>query len=90
MGGAFGGADQLKESLSNYRVMVKSFTDINQNSSVSLHGGFLKYELSQNALIDQTVLSFRTDQSQALILFVHDHNNNFMQVCRHIYIREFS
>ncbi|EYC37877.1 hypothetical protein Y032_0760g2123 [Ancylostoma ceylanicum] len=54
--------------------------DINQNSSVSFHGGFLKYELSQNALRDQTVLSFRTDQSQALILFVHDHNNNFMQL----------
>ncbi|VDO23561.1 unnamed protein product, partial [Haemonchus placei] len=54
--------------------------DINQNSSVSFHGGFLKYELSQNALMEQTVLSFRTDQSQALILFVHDHNNNFMQL----------
>ncbi|KAK6731044.1 hypothetical protein RB195_007484 [Necator americanus] len=54
--------------------------DINQNSSVSFHGGFLKYELSQNPLIGQTVLSFRTDQSQALIIFVHDHNNNFMQL----------
>ncbi|KAK6049427.1 hypothetical protein COOONC_13068 [Cooperia oncophora] len=54
--------------------------DINQNSSVSFHGGFLKYELSQNALVDQTILSFRTDQPQALILFVHDHNNNFMQL----------
>ncbi|KAK6024245.1 hypothetical protein OSTOST_09949, partial [Ostertagia ostertagi] len=53
--------------------------DINQNSSVSFHGGFLKYELPQNALLDQTILSFRTDQSQALILFVHDHNNNFLQ-----------
>ncbi|PIO72205.1 EGF-like domain protein, partial [Teladorsagia circumcincta] len=54
--------------------------DINQNTSVSFHGGFLKYELPQNALVEQTVLSFRTDQSQALILFVHDHNNNFMQL----------
>ncbi|PIO67128.1 hypothetical protein TELCIR_11137, partial [Teladorsagia circumcincta] len=58
----------------------KDVADINQNTSVSFHGGFLKYELPQNALVEQTVLSFRTDQSQALILFVHDHNNNFMQL----------
>ncbi|VDM66182.1 unnamed protein product, partial [Strongylus vulgaris] len=56
------------------------WNNINQNSSVSFYGGFLKYELSQNPLIEQTVFSFRTDQSQALLLFVHDHNNNFMQV----------
>ncbi|WKX92397.1 hypothetical protein Q1695_010433 [Nippostrongylus brasiliensis] len=54
--------------------------DINKNSSVSFHGGFIKYELPHNPLLDQTVLSFRTDQSQALIMFVHDHNNNFMQL----------
>ncbi|KAE9418180.1 hypothetical protein Angca_007617, partial [Angiostrongylus cantonensis] len=54
--------------------------DINQNSSVSFNGGFLKYELLRNPLVDQTVISFRTDQSHALILFVHDHHNNFMQL----------
>uniref|UniRef100_A0A158PBQ7 EGF-like domain-containing protein n=1 Tax=Angiostrongylus cantonensis TaxID=6313 RepID=A0A158PBQ7_ANGCA len=54
--------------------------DINQNSSVSFNGGFLKYELLRNPLVDQTVISFRTDQSHALILFVHDHHNNFMQI----------
>ncbi|VDN21439.1 unnamed protein product [Cylicostephanus goldi] len=54
--------------------------DINRNSSVSFYGGFLKYELSHNPLIEQTVFSFRTDQPQALLMFVHDHNNNFMQL----------
>ncbi|KAJ1361487.1 hypothetical protein KIN20_020746 [Parelaphostrongylus tenuis] len=54
--------------------------DINQNSSISFNGGFLKYDLLRNPLVDQTVISFRTDQSQALILFVHDHHNNFMQL----------
>ncbi|KJH48158.1 hypothetical protein DICVIV_05727 [Dictyocaulus viviparus] len=54
--------------------------DINQNSSVSFSGGFLKYELSSNPLVNQTVLSFRSDQPHALLLFVHDHNNNFLQL----------
>ncbi|PIO58555.1 hypothetical protein TELCIR_20005, partial [Teladorsagia circumcincta] len=61
------------------KTSARTQPNINQNTSVSFHGGFLKYELPQNALVEQTVLSFRTDQSQALILFVHDHNNNFMQ-----------
>ncbi|CAD6194724.1 unnamed protein product [Caenorhabditis auriculariae] len=54
--------------------------DINSNSSVSFHGGYIKYEDVGNALLSTTYFSFRTDQPLALLLFSHDHNNNFLQV----------
>lgn len=54
--------------------------DINKTPPVSFHGGHLKYEDLQWTLEGEIVLSFRTDQQQGLILFTHDHFNNFLQL----------
>ncbi|GMT00485.1 hypothetical protein PENTCL1PPCAC_22659, partial [Pristionchus entomophagus] len=54
--------------------------DINKTPPVSFHGGHLKYEDLRWTLEGEIVLSFRTDQQQGLILFTHDHLNNFLQL----------
>ncbi|KAF8365258.1 itx-1, partial [Pristionchus pacificus] len=54
--------------------------DINKTPPVSFHGGHLKYEDLHWTLEGEIVLSFRTDQQQGLILFTHDHLNNFLQL----------
>ena len=56
--------------------------DINVDTSVSFHGGFLKFEDLASPLTSSWLLSFRTDQSSALLLYIHDENNNFLQVSR--------
>ncbi|KAF1769035.1 hypothetical protein GCK72_000848 [Caenorhabditis remanei] len=54
--------------------------DINSNSSVSFHGGFLKFEDVEDVLTSSIYFSFRSDKTHALLFFAHDQNNNFLQV----------
>ncbi|CAO4360673.1 unnamed protein product [Caenorhabditis nigoni] len=54
--------------------------DINSNSSVSFHGGFLKFDDLDNVLTAPIYFSFRTDRTHALLFFAHDQNNNFLQI----------
>lgn len=54
--------------------------DINSNSSVSFHGGFLKFDNLDSVLKAPIYFSFRTDRTHALLFFAHDQNNNFLQV----------
>ncbi|CDX47479.1 InTestinal NeureXin-like [Caenorhabditis elegans] len=54
--------------------------DINTNSSVSFHGGYLKFDDVKNVLNAPIYFSFRTDRTHALLFFAHDQNNNFLQV----------
>ncbi|CAI4225355.1 unnamed protein product [Auanema sp. JU1783] len=54
--------------------------DINHQSSVSFHGGYLTYENITNPLTENTVFSFRTDQPAALLFYAHDHLRNFIQI----------
>nr|KAG5714141.1 hypothetical protein BaRGS_020469 [Batillaria attramentaria] len=58
--------------------------DLNQDA-VTMSGGtssFLKFDLTQYpGILDKTiVLSFRTTQSNALLLYAHDHMSNFLQM----------
>ncbi|MFH4975624.1 hypothetical protein AB6A40_002333 [Gnathostoma spinigerum] len=56
---------------------------INDNSDVSLHNrkrGFLKIERDEDDLKERVVMSFKTDRSNALLLYVHDQYYNFMQL----------
>ncbi|KAK7508430.1 hypothetical protein BaRGS_00000669, partial [Batillaria attramentaria] len=57
---------------------------LNQDA-VTMSGGtssFLKFDLTQYpGILDKTiVLSFRTTQSNALLLYAHDHMSNFLQM----------
>uniref|UniRef100_A0A1I7SG39 Neurexin-4 n=1 Tax=Bursaphelenchus xylophilus TaxID=6326 RepID=A0A1I7SG39_BURXY len=60
--------------------------DINANSEISFHdasAAFVQYvndELPANPLNSSIVLSFRTDQRQALLLYAHDQFDNFIQI----------
>ncbi|CAJ0944581.1 unnamed protein product, partial [Mesorhabditis belari] len=55
--------------------------NLNHASDVSFHGGFLRYsQFAGNPLLDQIVLSARTDQPHALLFFAHDHHFNFVQI----------
>uniref|UniRef100_A0A1I7TKP9 Neurexin-4 n=1 Tax=Caenorhabditis tropicalis TaxID=1561998 RepID=A0A1I7TKP9_9PELO len=54
--------------------------DINSNSSVSFHGGYLKFDDLDSVLTAPIYFSFRTDRTHALLFFAHDQNNNFLQV----------
>ncbi|VDK42950.1 unnamed protein product [Anisakis simplex] len=58
---------------------------INQGSEVSLHNlkrGFLKVQMSStsDAVKQRIVVSVRTDRRDALIIYMHDHLYNFVQV----------
>ncbi|CAI2316365.1 unnamed protein product [Caenorhabditis sp. 36 PRJEB53466] len=54
--------------------------DINANSSVSFHGGHLKFDNISAVLTAPIYFSVRTDRTHALLFFAHDQNNNFLQV----------
>ncbi|KRX46152.1 CTD small phosphatase-like protein [Trichinella murrelli] len=58
--------------------------DINEQSDVSFQrkdNGFIMYrDLQQNPLVEQIVLSFRTDQQSGLLLYAHDQFYNFIQL----------
>ncbi|KRX19135.1 CTD small phosphatase-like protein [Trichinella nelsoni] len=58
--------------------------DINEQSDVSFQrkdNGFIMYrDLQQNPLVEQIVLSFRTDQESGLLLYAHDQFYNFIQL----------
>ncbi|KRZ56895.1 CTD small phosphatase-like protein [Trichinella nativa] len=58
--------------------------DINEQSDVSFQrkdNGFIMYrDLPQNPLVEQIVLSFRTDQQSGLLLYAHDQFYNFIQL----------
>lgn len=54
--------------------------DINSNSSVSFHGGYLKFDDLDSVLTAPIYFSFRTDRTDAMLFFAHDQNNNFLQV----------
>ncbi|CAB3407913.1 unnamed protein product [Caenorhabditis bovis] len=54
--------------------------NVNTNSSVSFYGGHFKLMNTSNPLTSNVYFSFRTDQSEGLLLFAHDENNNFLQV----------
>ncbi|KRX19133.1 CTD small phosphatase-like protein [Trichinella nelsoni] len=58
--------------------------NINEQSDVSFQrkdNGFIMYrDLQQNPLVEQIVLSFRTDQESGLLLYAHDQFYNFIQL----------
>ncbi|XP_003374432.1 conserved hypothetical protein [Trichinella spiralis] len=58
--------------------------NINEQSDVSFQrkdNGFITYrDLQQNPLVEQIVLSFRTDQESGLLLYAHDQFYNFIQL----------
>ncbi|KRZ86508.1 Contactin-associated protein-like 2 [Trichinella sp. T8] len=58
--------------------------NINEQSDVSFQrkdNGFIMYrDLQQNPLVEQIVLSFRTDQQSGLLLYAHDQFYNFIQL----------
>ncbi|KRZ14471.1 Contactin-associated protein like 5-1 [Trichinella zimbabwensis] len=58
--------------------------DINEQSDVSFQrkdNGFIMYrDLRQNPLVEQIVLSFRTDQESGLLFYAHDQFYNFIQL----------
>ncbi|KAE9550130.1 hypothetical protein FO519_006667 [Halicephalobus sp. NKZ332] len=60
--------------------------NLNTNSEVSFHDhrtGFLRYsndELNSNPLESTIAFSVRTDQKQAVLIYVHDQSDNILQV----------
>jgi hypothetical protein len=58
------------------------FPDINANSVKFVHSGlYLDYvESDVDVLGNDYYISFRTNQKTALLLYMHDHNNNFIQM----------
>uniref|UniRef100_A0A914VCP8 Uncharacterized protein n=1 Tax=Plectus sambesii TaxID=2011161 RepID=A0A914VCP8_9BILA len=57
---------------------------VNTDTEVSFHDlekGFLRYQnFPNNPLSNTMVFSFRTDQSDAMLVYAHDEINNFVQV----------
>ncbi|CAD5205394.1 unnamed protein product [Bursaphelenchus okinawaensis] len=75
---------ECKDSLTQYGERCEF--DINVDSEISFHdanSAFLQYvndELPSNPLTSNLVLSFRTDQRKALLLYAHDQFDNFIQI----------
>ena len=60
-----------------------TLTDLNEDSLSFLDpASFAKFELSGNMplLHSNMLLSFRTRQERALVFYLHDHLNNFLQL----------